>query len=164
MQILTLAKSTRQKRFSFREKISKMGRKALVDYSLIKEICENLRRSKNKFKGQLELDPENGSPKEGKKVKEIKSRMDSSRGPVEQDNSRGRRGQRPVTSHQLKRELQRLEREFEQGRHTGKNEKKVMKRMKEISSNWSPADIEYKTPFPHLQRGWTGGPGRQGAL
>ena len=49
-----------------------MGRKALVDYSLIKEICENLRRSKNKFKGQLELDPENGSPKEGKKVKEIK--------------------------------------------------------------------------------------------
>ena len=27
-----------------------------------------------------------------------------------------------------------MEREFEQGRHTGKNEKKVMKRMKEISS------------------------------
>ena len=67
-------------------------------------------------------------------VKEIKSRMESSRGPVEQDNSRGKRGQRPVTSHQLRKELQRLEREFEQGRHTGKNEKKVMKRMKEISS------------------------------
>ncbi len=67
-------------------------------------------------------------------VKEIKSRMESSRGPVEQDNSRGKRGQRPVTSHQLRRELQRLEREFEQGRHTGKNEKKVMNRIKEISS------------------------------
>ncbi len=67
-------------------------------------------------------------------VKEIKSRIESSRGPVEQDNSRGRRGQRPVTSHQLKRELERLEREFEQGRHTGKNEKKVMNRIKEISS------------------------------
>ena len=67
-------------------------------------------------------------------VKEIKSRIESSRGPVEQDNSRGKRGQRPVTSHQLRRELLRLEREFEQGRHTGKNEKKVMKRMKEISS------------------------------
>jgi uncharacterized coiled-coil DUF342 family protein len=60
--------------------------------------------------------------------------MESSRGPVEQDNTRGKRGQRPVTSHQLRRELERLEREFEQGRHTGKNEKKVMKRMKEISS------------------------------
>ena len=60
--------------------------------------------------------------------------MEALRGPVEQENTRGKRGQRPITSHQLKRELERLEREFEQGRHTGKNEKKVMKRMKEISS------------------------------
>ena len=50
--------------------------------------------------------------------------MEVLRGPVEQENTRGKRGQRPVTSHQLRRELERLEREFEQGRHTGKNEKK----------------------------------------
>jgi len=69
------------------------------------------------------------------KVKDIKSKLDVSRGGApEQDNQRGRRGQKPVTPHTLKRELQRLEREFEQGRHTGKNETKVMKRMKEISS------------------------------
>ena len=49
-----------------------MGRKALVDYSLIKEICENLTISKKKFKGQLDLDPEDGSTKAGKKTEEIK--------------------------------------------------------------------------------------------
>ena len=45
-----------------------------------------------------------------KKVKEVKSRIEASRGPTEPDNNRGKRGQRPVTSHQLKRELERLER------------------------------------------------------
>ena len=49
-----------------------MGRKALVDYSLIKEICENLTVTKNKFKGQLQLDPEDGPHKAGKKTEEIK--------------------------------------------------------------------------------------------
>ena len=49
-----------------------MGRKALVDYSLIKEICENLTISKKKFKGQLDLEPDDGSSKAGKKTEEIK--------------------------------------------------------------------------------------------
>ena len=49
-----------------------MGRLALVDFSLIKEICVNLKTSKNKFKGQLELNPENESTKTGKKTEEIK--------------------------------------------------------------------------------------------
>ena len=49
-----------------------MGRKALVDYSLIKEICENITTSKKKFKGQLDLDPEDGSTKTGKKTEAIK--------------------------------------------------------------------------------------------
>ena len=49
-----------------------MGRKALVDYSLIKEICDNLRSTKKKFRGQLDLESENGPPKEGKKVKEVR--------------------------------------------------------------------------------------------
>ena len=48
---------------------------------------------------------------------------------------RGRRGRdRPPTVHSLRRESERLEREFETGNHTGKNEKKVMKRLKEISA------------------------------
>ena len=49
-----------------------MGRKALVDYSLIKEICENLIVSRKKFKGQLDLNPEDESTKTGKKTEEIK--------------------------------------------------------------------------------------------
>ena len=68
-----------------------------------------------------------------KKVKEAKTKLDANREPSS-DNYRGRKGGRPVTVHSLKRELNRLENEFEMGRHTGKNEKKVMKRMKEISS------------------------------
>ena len=49
-----------------------MGRKALCDLSFIKEICDNLRTNKKKFKGQLDLESENGPPKEGKKIKEIR--------------------------------------------------------------------------------------------
>ena len=49
-----------------------MGRKALVDYSLIKEICDNLTSSKKKFKGQLDLDQENGPAKAGTKTEEVK--------------------------------------------------------------------------------------------
>lgn len=48
-----------------------MGRKALVDFSLIQEICQDLKFSKNKFKGQLEVD-EDGSAATDKKVKKIK--------------------------------------------------------------------------------------------
>jgi uncharacterized coiled-coil DUF342 family protein len=70
------------------------------------------------------------------KVREAKAIIDQSRpaeAPVE--GGRGRRGRdRPETVQSLSRELNRLESEFERGQHTGKNETKVMKRMKEISS------------------------------
>ena len=54
--------------------------------------------------------------------------------PVEPGQRRGRREKPPETIHTLRRELNRLENEFERGRHTGNNETKVMKRMKEISA------------------------------
>ena len=37
-----------------------------------------------------------------------------------------------MTVHSLRREFERLDREMEMGKHLGQNEKKVMKRMKEI--------------------------------
>jgi hypothetical protein len=41
---------------------------------------------------------------------------------------------RPATIPSLRKELYRLENEFERGRHTGNNETKIMKRMKDISA------------------------------
>jgi len=70
------------------------------------------------------------------RVRSARSKIEESRGPQPQPEEQtfGRRGrrERPVTLHSLRRDLDRLEREFEQGRHTGKNEKKVMERMKSI--------------------------------
>jgi uncharacterized coiled-coil DUF342 family protein len=70
------------------------------------------------------------------RVRAARSKIEESRGPQPQPEEQpfGRRGrrERPVTLHSLRRDLDRLEREFEQGRHTGKNEKKVMERMKSI--------------------------------
>ena len=66
-----------------------MGRKALVDYSFIKEICDNLRSTKTKFRGQLDLEPENGPPKEGKKVKEVRRLL------VSRANEKTSKGQKP---------------------------------------------------------------------
>lgn len=102
----------------------------------VKELIVQVREQREIREQMNEIVREKKSIRQeaNKAVKEIKSRIEALRGPIEQDNSRGKRGQRPVTSHQLRRELQRLEREFEQGRHTGKNEKKVMKRMKDIST------------------------------
>ena len=69
-------------------------------------------------------------------VREAKSVIDQSKPPeASNDGGRGKRGRdRPDTVQSLSRELNRLESEFERGQHTGKNETKVMKRMKEISS------------------------------
>ena len=66
-----------------------MGRKALVDYSLIKEICDNLRSTKKKFRGQLDFESENGPPKEGKKVKEVRRLL------VSRANEKTSKGQKP---------------------------------------------------------------------
>jgi len=71
-----------------------------------------------------------------KSVKEIKARLDELRGPkvqpVPESKGRGRRNRKPETVHTLRRDADRLEREFEMGRHTGSNEKKVMERIKRI--------------------------------
>ena len=103
----------------------------------VKELIVQVREQRDIREQMNELVREKKSTRQeaNGKVKEIKSKLDTSRGFSETDGQRGgRRGQRPVTPHSLKRELERLEREFEMGRHTGKNEKKVMKRMKEISA------------------------------
>ena len=72
-----------------------------------------------------------------KKVREAKDALNEAKGPEaapQRDEGRRGRRDRPDTIHSLRRELIRLENEFEMGRHTGKNETKVMKRMKEISA------------------------------
>ena len=69
------------------------------------------------------------------KVSKIRDKMNAERGeeaPAERG-PRGRR-ERPVTLQSLSKEFSRLEREFERGEHTGKNEGKVMKRLKELNS------------------------------
>jgi len=73
-------------------------------------------------------------------VREAKEKLALLRGDAEPSKDEGygggrgrNRRDRPPTVHSLTREFSRLEREFEQGVHTGKNEGKVMKRLKEIS-------------------------------
>ena len=62
-----------------------------------------------------------------KSLREIRSQGENQSGnrPVD------KRG-RPITVSSLKRESDRLDREFNEGRHTGKNEKKVMERQQKI--------------------------------
>ncbi|MGY8670675.1 MAG: coiled-coil protein [Candidatus Poseidoniales archaeon] len=72
------------------------------------------------------------------KVKAAKTILDTARGePAEskQDGRRGGKGRdRPMTVHELRRRADRLELEFEMGKHTGQNEKKVMEEIKKIRS------------------------------
>ena len=70
-----------------------------------------------------------------KKVSEIRDKLRADQ-PEEKPAERGPRGrrERPVTLQSLQREFSRLEREFERGEHTGKNEGKVMKRLKELNA------------------------------
>ena len=69
------------------------------------------------------------------KVSKIRDQMNTEKGDVApaERGPRGRR-ERPVTLQSLSKEFSRLEREFERGEHTGKNEGKVMKRLKELNS------------------------------
>ncbi|MED5290691.1 MAG: hypothetical protein VX778_00545, partial [Candidatus Thermoplasmatota archaeon] len=70
-----------------------------------------------------------------KKVSEIRDKLRADQ-PEEKPTERGPRGrrERPVTLQSLQREFSRLEREFERGEHTGKNEGKVMKRLKDLNA------------------------------
>ncbi len=84
----------------------------------------------------LVREKKNARQEANSKVREAKSIIEkSSNSNQQQSDNRGRRGRdRPETIQSLSRELSRLESEFERGQHTGKNETKVMKRMKDISS------------------------------
>ena len=70
-----------------------------------------------------------------KKVSEIRDKLRTDK-PEEKPTERGPRGrrERPITLQSLQREFNRLEREFERGEHTGKNEGKVMKRLKDLNA------------------------------
>jgi len=70
-----------------------------------------------------------------KKVSEIRDKLRADQ-PEEKPAERGPRGrrERPITLQSLQREFSRLEREFERGEHTGKNEGKVMKRLKDLNA------------------------------
>jgi len=70
-----------------------------------------------------------------KKVSEIRDKLRAYQ-PEEKPAERGPRGrrERPITLQSLQREFSRLEREFERGEHTGKNEGKVMKRLKDLNA------------------------------
>lgn len=67
-----------------------------------------------------------------KEIKAIKDSMKTGEEDTKKKTGPTDKRGRPITIHTLRREFERLEREFGEGRHTGKNEKKVMKRMKEI--------------------------------
>ena len=71
-----------------------------------------------------------------KRVAEIRDKLRSDEPSEEKPAERGPRGrrERPVTLQSLQREFNRLEREFERGEHTGKNEGKVMKRLKDLNA------------------------------
>jgi uncharacterized coiled-coil DUF342 family protein len=105
----------------------------------VRELIQNVRQQREIREQMNELVREKKSIRAdaNKKVKEAKSMLDSERGekeePAPAQGHRGRR-ERKVTVHSLRRDLQKLEREFERGAHTGQNEKKVMKKMKEISA------------------------------
>jgi len=104
----------------------------------VRELIQNVRQQREIREQMNELVREKKSirAEANKKVKQAKGILDSQRTQREEEAPRGRgnRRERKVTIHSLRRDLQKLEREFERGAHTGNNEKKVMKRMKDISS------------------------------
>ena len=104
----------------------------------VRELIQNVRQQREIREQMNELVREKKSirAEANKKVKQAKGMLDSQRTQREEEAPRGRgnRRERKVTIHSLRRDLQKLEREFERGAHTGNNEKKVMKRMKDISS------------------------------
>ena len=102
----------------------------------VRELIQNVRQQREIREQMNELVREKKSIRSeaNKKVKKAKSMLDSERSDKDErepGNHRGRK-ERKVTVHSLRREFDRLEREMEMGKHLGKNETKVMKRMKEI--------------------------------
>lgn len=104
----------------------------------VRELIQNVRQQREIREQMNELVREKKSVRNdaNKKVKQAKSMLDSERSEKDErePGHRGNRRDRKVTVHSLKREFDRLDREMEMGKHLGQNEKKVMKRMKEIRS------------------------------
>ena len=104
----------------------------------VRELIQNVRQQREIREQMNELVREKKSVRNeaNKKVKQAKSMLDSERSEKDErePGHRGGRRERKVTVHSLKREFDRLDREMEMGKHLGQNEKKVMKRMKEIRS------------------------------
>ncbi|MGY8754632.1 MAG: coiled-coil protein [Candidatus Poseidoniales archaeon] len=105
----------------------------------VRELIQNVRQQREIREQMNELVREKKTVRSqtNTAVRDAKSSLEAERGekvePVVEQGYRGRR-EKKITVHSLRRDLDRLEREFEQGRHTGKNEKKVMVRMKEIAA------------------------------
>ena len=101
----------------------------------VRELIQNVRQQREIREQMNELVREKKSirAEANKKVKAAKSMLDSERSEKDDRDSgpRGRR-EKKVTVHSLRREFDRLDREMEMGKHLGQNEKKAMKRMKEI--------------------------------
>tara|TARA_B100000131_G_scaffold34004_1_gene31359 strand:- start:4266 stop:5162 length:897 start_codon:yes stop_codon:yes gene_type:complete len=106
----------------------------------VRELIANVRtqRELREQKNEEVRDKKQRRSECNKVVRAAKDRLSELRGDSgdsrDEGHGHGRRGRRDkkVTVHSLRREFERLEREFEQGRHTGKNEIKVMDRLKKI--------------------------------
>jgi len=103
----------------------------------VRELIQNVRQQREIREQMNELVREKKALRNeaNKKVKKAKSMLDAERSDKDERETghRGGRRERKVTIHSLKKDLDRLEGEFGRGMHTGKNEKKVMEKMKRIS-------------------------------
>lgn len=108
----------------------------------VRELIQNVRQQREIREQMNEVvrDIKKVRSEGNDKVKAAKTALDTARGvPAEpqQDERRGRGGRdrdRKPTVHELRRRADRLELEFEMGKHTGQNEKKVMDEIKKIRS------------------------------
>jgi len=106
----------------------------------VRELIQNVRQQREIREQMNEVvrDMKKIRTEGNDKVKAAKATLDAARGePAEsqQDGRRGRKGRdRPMSVHELRRRADRLELEFEMGKHTGQNEKKVMEEIKKIRS------------------------------
>ena len=100
----------------------------------VRELIQNVKQQREIREQMNELVREKKTARKeaSNLVKQAKSELESQKG-TKDDSGQGRRkGERKVTVHSLRREFEKLDREMERGKHLGQNEKKVMKRMKEI--------------------------------
>ena len=106
----------------------------------VRELIQNVRQQREIREQMNEVvrDMKKIRSEGNDKVKAAKAALDSARGEPEEPQRDDRRGKgrrdRKMTVHELRRRADRLELEFEMGKHTGQNEKKVMEEIKKIRS------------------------------